>query len=240
MSKVGAIITKEVRSYLNTPIAYIAVLFFIVFSTVWFFFFHQFFARDMATLRGYFSTMPLIFIGIIPALTMRIWAEERKMNTDEILMTLPYKERQLVVGKYLSQVILLAVALALTIPVPLTVAPLGNFEAGEIVGEYLGIFLLGGAGIAVGQFVSSIAKNQISAYIFSVIAFLFFTLIGQVNLIADLPSGFGNLINYISLDYHFTSFEKGLIDTRDLGYFLLMIFFFLTLNTQTLKSRKWK
>ena len=240
MSKIGAVISKEVRSYLNTPIAYIAVLFFVVFSSAWFFFFHQFFARDMATLRGFFSTMPLIFIGIIPALTMRIWAEERKMKTDEILLTLPYKEWQLVAGKFLSILILLTGALVLTVPVPLTVAPLGNFEAGEIAGEYLGILLLGGAGIAVGQFVSSVAKNQISAYIFSVIALLFFTLIGQLTIAADLPVWLGNLINYISLDYHFASFEKGLIDTRDLGYFLLMILFFLTLNTQALKFRKWK
>ena len=240
MSKIGAVISKEVRSYLNTPIAYIAVLFFVVFSSAWFFFFHQFFARDMATLRGFFSTMPLIFIGIIPALTMRIWAEERKMKTDEIILTLPYKEWQLVAGKFLSILILLTGALVLTVPVPLTVVPLGNFEAGEIAGEYLGILLLGGAGIAVGQFVSSVAKNQISAYIFSVIALLFFTLIGQLTIAADLPVWLGNLINYISLDYHFTSFEKGLIDTRDLGYFLLMILFFLTLNTQALKFRKWK
>lgn len=240
MSKVGAVISKEIRSYLNTPIAYIAVLFFVVFSTAWFFFFHQFFARDMATLRGYFSTMPLIFIGIIPALTMRIWAEERKMKTDEILLTLPYKEWQLVTGKYLSLVILLAGGLVLTIPVYLSVAPLGNFETGEVIGEYIGILLLGGAGIAVGQFISSVAKNQISAYISSVIALLFFTLIGQLNLAAELPVWLGSLVNYISLDYHFTSFEKGLIDTRDLGYFLLMIILFLTLNTQTLKFRKWR
>ena len=240
MSNVGAVIKKEMRSYLNSPIAYVAALFFLLVCAIWFFFVQQFLAGNFASMRGYFSIVPIIFIVLIPALTMRIWAEERKLKTDEILLTLPMREWQMVIGKYLSVLILVVVVMVLTIPIPITLNALGDFEAGEIVGEYLGTILLGSAGIAIGQFISSVSKNQISAFIFSVLALVFITLIGRLNVLLELPSWTAKVVNFLAMDYHFESFKKGLIDSRDIAYFFILTAFFLFLNMKVLVFRKWK
>lgn len=240
MNNIGTIIKKEVRSYLNSPIAYIAALFFLLVCSVWFFFVQQFLARDTASMRGYFSIVPVMFIVLIPALTMRMWAEEKKLRTDEILLTLPMKDWQVVIGKYLSILILISGIMVLTIPIPLTLGALGDFETGAIVGEYIGTILLGSTGISIGLFISSVSKNQISAFIFSVLILIVMTLVGQLNIMLDLPKWLSGTVNFISLDYHFDSFRKGLIDTRDVAYFLLFTAFFLFLNMKVLVFRKWK
>ncbi len=240
MTSVGAVIKKEVRTYLNSPIAYIAALFFILVCAVWFYFIQQFLARNIASMRSYFSIVPIIFIVLIPALTMRIWAEERKLKTEEILLTLPIKDWQIVIGKYLSIFLFVLGVMVLTIPIPLTLGRMGDFEVGAIIGEYAGTLLLAGAGIAVGQFISSVSKNQISAFIFSVLALVFITLVGRMNAIMDLPRWLSDFVKFLSMDHHFTSFEKGLLDTRDIAYFVLMTAFFLFLNIKVLVFRKWK
>ena len=191
-------------------------------------------------MRGYFSIVPVVFTVLIPALTMRLWAEEKKLKTDEILLTLPMKDWQLVIGKYLSVLILISGVLALTIPIPLTLSALGDFETGEIVGEYIGSVFLASTGISLGLFISSVSKNQISAFIFTVLGLVFFTLIGNITAITRLPQWLANTVNFISLDYHFDSFRKGLIDTRDMAYFFIFTALFLFLNIKVLVFRKWK
>jgi ABC-2 type transport system permease protein len=240
MSNIGAVMKKEVRSYLNSPIAYVAALFFLLVCAIWFFFVQQFLARDLASMRSYFSIVPIIFIVLIPALTMRIWAEERKLKTDEILLTLPMRDWQIVIGKYLSIFVLVTVVIILTIPIPVTLNALGDFETGEIVGEYIGTILLGSAGIAIGQFISSVSKNQISAFIFSVLALVFITLVGKLNVLLELPGWLTKVVNFLAMDYHFESFKKGLIDSRDVAYFIILTAFFLFLNMKVLVFRKWK
>ncbi|MCF7928581.1 MAG: ABC transporter permease [Spirochaetales bacterium] len=239
MPNIRPILRKELRSYFNSPIAYIVILIFLVFTSVWFFYIEQFFARDTASLRVYFNIFPVVFILLIPAMTMRSWAEEKKEGTDEILLTMPFREVDLVLGKYLASLILLGIMLALTIPLPLTLAPLGDFESGQIVGQYLGSVLLGSAGIAVGIFISSLSKNQISAFIFSALILLVITMAGRANLVLNLPGVLSDFLSYISLDYHFESFKKGLLDSRDLVFFLLFTGMFLYFNTRTLVFRKW-
>lgn len=239
MNGVLAVVRKELRTSFNSPIAYIAVVFFLAFTAVWLFYVQQFFARDVASLRGYFGIMPILFIGLLPALTMRSWAEESKLGTGELLLTLPLTETQLVLGKFVGALAVLLLALVLSLSVPLTVAPFGDFESGQIVGEYLGVVLLGAAGIAVGQFVSAISRNQISAFIVSAVVLLFMTLISQINAVVDLPSWLAGVFNYLSLDYHFQSFVKGVIDTRDLAYFVVVSALFLFLNVRVLVFRKW-
>lgn len=240
MKSILSIVRKEMRSYFNSPIAYIVIVFFLVFTAVWLFYVAQFVVQDIASLRAYFGIMPIVFVGLIPALTMRSWAEESKLGTEEILLTLPYRESELVLGKFLGAYGLLLLILLLTVFVPFSVTPLGNFERGEIFGEYLGIALLGAAGTAIGLFVSSIARNQISAFILSAVALLFLTLVGQVNAIVDLPSWLASVINYVSLQYHVQSFIRGVFDTRDLIYFLVITVLFLYLNVKTLVFRKWR
>jgi ABC-2 type transport system permease protein len=240
MFELYPLIKKELKSYFNSPVAYIIVLAFLLFMSVWFFFIHRFTGQNIASFRGYFGIMPTVFIVLIPALTMRSWAEERKLGTAELLLTLPYTETRIAAAKFLGAFLLLCIMLLLTIPLPLTVMPLGNFEAGEIVGEYIGILFLGAAAVSLGQFVSALSTNQISAFIFGVLALLFFSLVHQVNIAADLPTPIAGFLRYLSLDYHFQSFRKGLIDSRDLVYFLLLTAVFQYLTIKVLVFKKWR
>ena len=231
---------KELATYFNSPIAYIVVVFFLVFTSVWFFYIQQFVAQDLASLRNYFAIFPIVFIILLPAVTMRSWAEENKIGTVELLLTLPFLEGQTVAGKFLGAVALLGLTLVLTVPVPLTISPLGDFATGQIIGQYIGVLVLGSAGIAIGLFISSLSRNQITAFILSAVVLLFLTLVNQVNFIVDLPEWSASVFNYLSLDYHFSSFEKGLIDTRDLIFYLALTALFLYLNTKVLVFRKWR
>lgn len=239
MNNVLSILRKELRSYFNSPIAYVAVLFFLVFTAVWLFYIQQFFAHNVADLRPYFAIMPLVYIILLPAITMRIWAEENKLGTVELLMTLPFRESEIVAGKFLGALLLLVIMIVLTIPVPLTVVRTGHFEIGQIVGQYIGLLFLGAAGISVGLFLSSVSTNQITAFIMSIVVLLFLTLVNRINAATDVGTGFAGFVNYLSLDYHFQSFIKGLIDTRDLFYYLIVTFVFLYMNTKVLVFRKW-
>ena len=160
MKSILSIVRKEMRSYFNSPIAYIVIVFFLVFTAVWLFYVTQFVVQDIASLRAYFAIMPIVFIGLIPALTMRSWAEETRLGTDEVLLTLPYRESEMVLGKFFAAYGLLILVILLTAFIPLSVTALGNFERGEILGEYLGIALLGAATTAIGLFISSIARRQ--------------------------------------------------------------------------------
>ncbi|MBN2551463.1 MAG: ABC transporter permease subunit [Spirochaetales bacterium] len=233
------IIKKELRSYFNSPIAYIVVVTFLVFSSIWVFYLQTFFASNVASLRGFFSVIPIVFIIVMPALTMRSWAEEKKLGTMEVLMTLPFRESTVVMGKFLAALALLAIMVALTLPLPLMLGRFGNFDWGEILGQYIGVILLGAAGISVGLFVSSLVSNQISSFLISLFVLLVLTLISQVNLVFPLPPWAAGIVNFVSLGYHFSNFQRGLIDTRDLLYYAVVSALFLYLNTKTLVFRKW-
>lgn len=239
MGKIVAVAKKEIKTYFNSPIAYIVVFAFLIFTSVWFFHIQQFIAVNRASLRAYFGIMPIVFIIIIPALTMRSWAEENRSGTGELLLTLPFREIHLVLGKYGGALALFAVMLLLTLPVALTVQVLGDFEIGQIIGEYIGLILLGASGIAVGLFVSSLTENQIVAFILTLLMLLFLTLVNQINRFMELPVPIAGFFNYLSLDFHFQSFVRGLIDTRDIFFFLLVSFLFIYLNIKVLVFRKW-
>lgn len=240
MNSILPVMKKELRSSFNSPIAYIAVIFFLLFTSVWFFFFQQFFVQKEATLRPFFSIMPAVFVVLIPALTMRSWAEERKMGTLELLATLPFPEWSMVLAKYLSSLAILAIMLALTVPVPLMVSMFGRFDLGEIVGEYLGVLLMGSAAIAIGTFVSSLAKNQISAFIIGLLVLLALSFCGQVAVWINLWRPILPIVKWISLNEHYGNFSRGVIDTRDLAYFVVMTAFFLYFTVYNLVSRKWR
>ena len=240
MRRVLAIARREVRSYFTTPVAYIVVIFFLVVTAGWFFFAQQFFAQDAATLRGYFSLWPVVFILLLPALTMRSWAEERRQGTAEILLTLPVRERELVAGKFAAALSLLLLLVILTLPVALSVSPFGSFEPGQIAMEYLGVLLLGCAGIAAGQFVSALSANQISAFLFGVVFMLVLTMIGQIPSVAVLPNWLASAFSWISFDFHFDSFSKGVFDSRDALYFVVLCAGFLYFTTKVLFMRRFR
>jgi ABC-2 type transport system permease protein len=169
---------------------------------------------------------------------MRVWAEEKKIGSAEILFTMPFTEWELVLGKFLSCFTLLLAMVLLTIPVPLSLLPLGRFEGGVIFGEYAGTLFLGASATALGVFLSGVSKNQAAAFVGSVVALLAVMLVPQLT--ENLPSGFAGFINYLSLAFHFESFSRGLLDSRDMAFFLITTILFLFLNTQVLVYRRWK
>jgi ABC-2 type transport system permease protein len=239
MKNILPILKKELKSYFNSPIAYILVVTFLVFSSIWVFYLQTFFASNIASLRNFFSVIPIVFIIIMPALTMRSWAEEKKLGTMEVLMTLPFRESTLVIGKFLAALTLLVIMIALTLPLPLLLSQFGSFDWGEILGQYIGVVLLGAAGISVGLFVSSLMANQISSFLISLFVLLVLTLISQVNRVFALPPWAAAAVNFVSFGHHFSNFQRGLIDTRDLLYYGIVSALFLYLNTKTLVFRKW-
>jgi len=240
MNRVVAIARRELRAYFTTPVAFIVMVFFLVVTAAWFFYAQQFFAQDTASLRGYFSLWPIVFILLLPALTMRSWAEERRQGTAEILLTLPFRERELVAGKFAAACALLLVLVVLTLPLPLSLLPFGAFEPGQILMEYLGVLLLGCAGIAAGQFVSALSANQISAFLFGVAFMLVITMIGQIPAVAVLPGWLAAAFSWVSFDFHFDSFSKGVLDTRDVLYFAVLTAGFLYFTTKVLLVRRFR
>jgi ABC-2 type transport system permease protein len=229
---------RELKSAFNSPIAYIVAVAYLVFTSVWLFFLNQYFSRNEASLRIYFSVIPTVFIFLVPALTMRSWAEERRTGTLEVLLTLPFSEWDLVLGKFLGVLSLLALVIVLSIPLPLSLAPLGFFDWGQVAGEYLGVFLVGASGIAVGLFVSALSTNQVTAFILTALSLVALTLVSQVNFLVTLPPWLAWLLNWVSFGHHYDSFRRGVLDTRDLAWFILAVGLFLLLNVRVLVRRK--
>jgi ABC-2 type transport system permease protein len=235
-----ALARKELYSHSNSPAFYGIAVFFLLFSSIWLFYIQRYFTRDVASLRGYFAVFPLAFILVIPVITMKSWAEERKLGSVEILLTMPFSEWELVFGKYLSALGVLVFILLLTIPLPLSLLPLGHFDGGVIVAEYVGSLLLGSAAIALGLLLSSLSKNQAGAFLGSAVVLMAVMLVQQITFSLELPAALAEAINFISLAFHFESFAKGLIDSRDLVFFILATVLFLFLNTRVIRSRKWR
>jgi len=231
---------KELRSYLNSPVAYVTGIFFLVFTSLWFFRIQTFFAQDTASMRSFFAILPMVFTFLIPAITMRSWAEERKMGTDELLLTLPFSDAGMVLGKFLAAMTLLAGMLFLTLPVPVMVSPFGHFDVGPIVTEYFGTLLLGAAAISIGMCVSAFSTNQVTSFVVSVIVLLALTLIGSLATAFQLPPYLSGVFQYLSLDLQFEGFAKGLIDTRSVAYFGVITILMLYLNMKLLMFRKWR
>jgi ABC-2 type transport system permease protein len=230
---------KELFQYLSAPAFYGAAVFFLIFSSVWLFYLQRYFALDQATLRPYFSVFPIVFILVIPVITMKSWAEERKTGTIELLLTMPFTEWDLVLGKFFSSLSVLSMMLILTVPLPLSILPLGVFDAGTIFCEYLGAFLLGASATALGLLLSCLSKNQAGAFLGSAVVLMAVMLLNQITFAFNLPQWLALFINFFSLSFHFESFSKGLIDSRDFLFFVLTTALFLFINTKVILFRKW-
>lgn len=237
MRTIAALTRKEFKSYFQSPIAYIYLVVFTSF-TGWFFF-RGFFVANMATMRGFFSLMPWTFLFLIPAVTMRLWAEEQKLGTMEVLMTWPVREHEAVLGKFLASLGLLVVSLLLTLPLAATVFLVGRPDSGPVLTGYLGLLFMGGAYLAIGLFASSLSENQIVAFIVGVFMTFVLFIIGEDFVTIALPGWLASLFGYLGLGTHFSSIGRGVVDSRDVVYYLSVIFFFLYLNIRRLESRKW-
>lgn len=240
MNGAMTIARRETGAYFNSPVAYIFIVAFLATSGFLFFFLERFFAAGQATMRGYFYLMPFVMAVLVPALTMRLWAEERRQGTYELLLTMPFTDTELVLGKYLASMSVVLVTLAASLPVPVMVSMFGRFDTGIIVSEYLGAILMASASVAIGQAVSGASRNQMSAFMVTVLLLLALSLLSQATTLVDMPAWLAGAVNWLSLSYHFSSFSRGVLDTRDLAYFVLLTAGSLVLTVRFLAEGRWR
>ena len=239
MRQVWSIAAKELRGYFNSAVALLFLATFLFTVMLTFFFVDKFFARNLADLGPLFGWLPILLIFLVAALTMRLWSEEHKTGTIEVLLTLPVPIHRLVIGKFLAGFVLVAIALLLTAGLPITVAMMGNLDWGPVIGGYVGALLLAGAYLAIGLCISATTENQIVALIMTMLVGALFYLPG-VPVIADLFGVTGSeILRLIGTGSRFESIARGVLDLRDLAYYAALMALFLTLNTVLLQARRW-
>ncbi|MDB5314994.1 MAG: transporter permease [Rhodospirillales bacterium] len=241
MSPTLIVARRELAGYFATPVAYVFIVIFLVLSGALTFTLGGFFARGQADLSPFFNFIPWLFLFLVPALTMRLWAEERRLGTIELLLTLPITQWQAVVGKFLAAWAFCAVALALTFPLWVTINLLGNPDNGVVLAGYAGCLMIAGSYLAIGAALSAATKNQVIAFVLAVAVCFVFAAAGspivtdflsqRVPLMAEIARG-------LSLTERFNGFARGIIALRDIVYFASFILFFLFLNAVVLDHRK--
>lgn len=230
---------RQFASYFNGPAAYIVIAQVLLLTGFLFFYIPgAFFLTGRATMRTLFQMMPFTLMFACPALTMGLLAEEKRNGTLELLATMPVREWEIIVGKYLAAVGLLGVMLALTIPYPIVVNTLGNLDWGQIWSGYFGLFLEGSALLALGMMASSFTDNQLIAFFVAGTLAFGFVIVGYAT--PFLSSGLASVVEQLSFSFHFESMARGVLDTKDLVFFFSMIFFPLAIAFRGLESRRWK
>ena len=242
MNPIGIVFRRELASYFATPVAYVFIVIFLLLAGWFTFYLGGFFERGQADLAPFFNFHPWLYLFLIPAISMRLWAEERKSGSIELLMTLPVTLWQAVIGKFLAAWAFAAIALALTFPLWITVNYLGDPDNGAIATGYLGSVLMAGGFLAIGSCMSALTRNQVVAFILSVVACFAFLLAG-FPLVLDAfrawaPDALVDAVASLSFLAHFEAISKGVIDLRDVLYFLLAIAFFLVATAIVLDVRK--
>ncbi|MBC8312136.1 MAG: ABC transporter permease subunit [Candidatus Marinimicrobia bacterium] len=236
-TNINIIFKKELKSYFNSPMAYI---FLVVFAIVTgYFFTNTFFLFNQSNMRALFNIVPLVYLFFIPAITMSLIAREKNIGTMEVISTLPIKDVEFVVGKFLSALALIALGLAFTLIHFFTLVNVGtNIDYGAVFTGYLGLLMLGSVYASVGTFASSVTDNQVIAFIISVFIVLIFFLMDKM--LYFMPVSIAGLIQYISVDYHLSNISRGVIDSRNIIYFASLIGFFLFTTVRVLEIRKWR
>jgi ABC-2 type transport system permease protein len=241
MHSFWAVLKREFKSYFTTPIAYVFLVVFLFFSS-YLTFKRGFFEIRQADMTAFFVNMPLLFVFLVPAVAMRLWAEERKSGSIELLLTLPITVTQAVLGKFFAAWFFLAIALALTFPMVITVCYLGDPDTGLIVTGYIASFLMAGAFLAVGCFFSTVSKNQVISFVLSVVACAVLVFAGMPTtmdyLSTFLPAGLVSTVETFSLQTHYESIQRGVLQFSDLSYFLLLIIGWTAAGTAVLEERK--
>jgi gliding motility-associated transport system permease protein len=242
MSGVLAVFKRELKSYFATPIAYVFIVIFLIASGLCTFYFLGFYESGQADLSAFFYMHPWLYLFLVPALSMRLWAEERKSGSIELLMTLPLEMWQAVTGKFLAAWVFTGIALALTFPIWITVNYLGKPDNGVIFAAYLGSFFMAGSFLAIGACISAATKNQVIAFILSFITCFMLLAVGvqlvQQVLSAWAPQWLVDGLASLSFQTHFDFISKGVIDLRDLVYFALLIGMCLYANAIVLQLKK--
>jgi ABC-2 type transport system permease protein len=241
MNLIRALFRRELQSYFATPIAYVFIVIYLVLMGTFTFYLGRFYERGQADLSSFFNFHPWLYLFLVPAISMRLWAEERKTGSIELLMTMPITAWQAVLGKYLAAWAFIGIALALTFPIWITVNYLGNPDNGAILAGYFGSFLMAGGFLAIGACLSATTRNQVIAFVITVVVCFGF-LLSAFPMVLDLFSGWApqalvDGIASLSFLTHFSNISKGVIDFRDLIFFGLLIGAFLYANTIVLQ---WK
>jgi ABC-2 type transport system permease protein len=242
MSAVWTVFRREWGSYLATPVAYVFTVIFLILAAALTFYIGRFYEGGQADLLPFFGFHPWLYLFIVPAVAMRLWAEERSNGTIELLLTLPLPTWQAVLGKFLAAWCYLGFALALTFPMWITVNYLGHPDNGVILAGYVGSWLMAGAILAVGTCLSAATRNQVIAFILTASLCFVFMLAGyplvQEFARAWLPTGVANAISQLSFLSHFDAISRGLLDLRDIAFFLIAIVAWLVACTIVVEQRK--
>jgi len=242
MNNIKAIFKREFAGYFSTPIAYVFIVIFLFLTGAFTFYIGGFYERNQADLEPFFRFHPWLYLFLIPAIAMRLWSEERKSGTIELIMTLPIPVYQVVIGKFLAAWCFTTVAVILTFPIWITVNYLGSPDNPVILASYIGSLLMAGGFLAIGSCVSALSKSQVIAFVISlVISFLF--LLSGFPLVLDFFSGWApqavvDAIASFSFLTHFESIKKGVIDLRDIIYFTALISFWLYANVVIIDAKK--
>ncbi len=242
MRNIIAIFKRELGAYFATPVAYVFIVIFLFLTGIFTFYLGGFYERGQADLEPFFVFHPWLYLFLIPAIAMRLWAEERKSGSIELLMTLPVSLSQAVIGKFLAAWCFTAIALALTFPIWITVNYLGEPDNTVIWVSYVGSLLMAGGFLAIGSCISALTKSQVIAFVVSVVICFFFILSGfpvVINFFQSwAPQAIIDLISSFSFLTHFDSIQKGVIDLRDIIYFGTLIGFWLYANTVAIEVKK--
>ena len=242
MHNVWIICKRELAGYFGTPIAYVFLAIFVFLGGIFTFYIGSFFDRGQADLQSFFQFHPWLYMFLIPALAMRLWAEERRAGTIELLLTLPVTMAQAVLGKFLAAWLFTAIALALTCPLWITVNYLGDPDNGVIVASYIGSLLMAGAFLAIGSCISALTRNQVIAFVVSGVVCLGFILSG-FPLVLEFVSAFApaivvDAVRSFSFLTHFQAISKGVVQAGDVVYFASLIVFWLFVNAVVIEWRK--
>ncbi|WP_439594950.1 ABC transporter permease subunit [Falsiroseomonas sp.] len=241
MGGMVTVFRRELAGYFATPVAYVFIVIFLVMAGALTFTLGNFFARGQADLQPFFTFVPWLFLFLVPALTMRLWAEERRLGTIELLLTLPLAQWEAVVGKFLAAWAFCAIALALTFPLVITVNLLGNPDNGVILTGYLGCLMVAGAFLAVGAAISALTKNQVIAFVLAVAACFFLTAAGSpvvTEFLSQRLPQLADIARSISITERLGGFTRGVISARDVVFFASFMAFFLFANTIAIDQRK--
>lgn len=226
MNSFLAVFKRELKSYFTTPLAYVFLVIFLFFSG-YLTFKQGFFDMRQADLRVFFMNLPLLFIFMVPSTAMRLWAEERRVGSIELLFTLPITTLQAVLGKFFAAWVFLAIAIVLTFPMVLTVYYLGNPSTALIITGYVGSLLMAGGFLAIGCFFSAVSKNQVISFVLSVVACAVLVFAGMPTTLSYLstflPAGLVSAIENMSFQTHYESIQRGVLEFKDISYFLLLI-----------------
>ncbi len=232
---------RELRSYFSTPLAYVLLVIWLFFSS-FLTYKNGFFQMGRASLELFFANFPLLFTFLVPAIAMRLWAEERRTNTIELLFTLPVTTSEAVLGKFAAALSVLALGLALTFPMVIMVSYLGNPDPGPIIAGYLGSLLMAAAYLGIGSFFSALSRNQVIAFVLAVVACAVFMFAGSPTVLdylsSVLPMGLVEGIESLSFRTRFESIQRGVIELGDLAFFVLLAAGWLWANVALLEERR--